>query len=217
MAKALDEMHGQFPVGTTLRCRSSTNNEDLPGFSGAGLYDSFSHRPGEGPISKSIKQVFASLWNFRAYEEREFYRIDHFASAVGVLCHPNFAKEKANGVAVSADIVYQSGNFYYVNVQVGEDMVTNPDPHSAPEELLLDPSNPRDDRLVQSSSRAGGGERILAQAHVDRLREHLGRIKRKFRRLYGHKRAAGQFAMEIEFKITAAGELVIKQARPWVY
>ena len=26
-----------FPVGTAVRCRSSTNNEDLPGFSGAGL------------------------------------------------------------------------------------------------------------------------------------------------------------------------------------
>ena len=51
----------------------------------------------------------------------------------------------------------------------------------------------------------------------EELRKHLGRIKRKFRRLYGHKRSAGKFAMEVEFKVTAAGKLAIKQARPWVY
>ncbi len=215
MHKALGEMHKGFPQGTNVRCRSSTNNEDLPGFSGAGLYDSFTNR--KGHISESVKLVYASLWNFRAYEEREFYRIDHFATAMGVLCHPNYSKEEANGVAVSDDIVYQSGRNYYVNVQVGEDMVTNPDALSIPEELLLSPSSARDDKLIQVSSRAKDGARILGREHREQLRRHLGRIKRKFRRLYGHKRSDGKFAMEIEFKITAEGKLAIKQARPWVY
>ena len=79
-----------LPDRTPLRCRSSTNNEDLPGFSGAGLYDSFTHRPDEGHLSESIKQVYASLWNYRAFEAREFYRIDHFTTAMGVLVHPQF-------------------------------------------------------------------------------------------------------------------------------
>jgi phosphoenolpyruvate synthase/pyruvate phosphate dikinase len=215
MHRALGEMHRGFPQGTNVRCRSSTNNEDLPGFSGAGLYDSFTNR--EGHISETVKLVYASLWNFRAYEEREFYRIDHFATAMGVLCHPNYSKEIANGVAVSDDIVYQSGRNYYVNVQVGEDMVTNPDALSIPEELLLSPSSARDDKLIQVSSRAKDGARVLGREHREQLRKHLGRIKRKFRRLYGHKRSDGKFAMEIEFKITAEGKLAIKQARPWVY
>lgn len=217
LARAFDTMHKGFPKGTSVRCRSSTNNEDLPGFSGAGLYDSSTHSPDEGHIGKTIKFVYASLWNFRAYEEREFYRIDHFVAAMGVLCHPNYSKEKANGVAVTDDIVYQSGRNYYVNSQVGEDMVTNPAPLSVPEELLLSPSGPRDDKIIQSSSRTKAGEQLLSQAHRDQLRAHLGRIKRKFRRLYGHKRSQGKFAMEIEFKITADGKLAIKQARPWVY
>ena len=42
---ALEEMHAEFPDGTSLRYRSSTNNEDLPGFSGAGLYDSKTQDP----------------------------------------------------------------------------------------------------------------------------------------------------------------------------
>ena len=97
MMDALQAMHDSFPVGTPVRCRSSTNNEDLPGFSGAGLYTSKTQYPEEGHISKSIKQVYASMWNFRAYEERDFYRVDHFMAAMGVLCHPNFQEEQSNG------------------------------------------------------------------------------------------------------------------------
>ena len=69
MMDNLESMHEDFPPGTAVRCRSSTNNEDLPGFSGAGLYTSKTQHLDEGHISKSIKQVYASMWNFRAYEE----------------------------------------------------------------------------------------------------------------------------------------------------
>ena len=57
MMDDLQAMHDQFPAGTPVRCRSSTNNEDLPGFSGAGLYTSKTQYPDEGHISKSIKQI----------------------------------------------------------------------------------------------------------------------------------------------------------------
>ena len=67
MLDELASMHSSFPTGTSIRCRSSTNNEDLPGFSGAGLYDSKTQHPIEGHISKSIKQVYASLWNLRGF------------------------------------------------------------------------------------------------------------------------------------------------------
>ena len=61
--RALTEMHATFPEGTSLRYRSSTNNEDLPGFNGAGLYDSKTQHPEETEedgISKSLKQVYAA-------------------------------------------------------------------------------------------------------------------------------------------------------------
>ena len=88
-------MHDTFPEDTKLRYRSSTNNEDLPGFNGAGLYDSKTQKPSETEddgIDKSLKQVYASMWNFRAFTEREFHRIDHSAAAMGVVVHPNYSR-----------------------------------------------------------------------------------------------------------------------------
>ena len=220
MMDAIGQLQASFPVDSSIRCRSSTNNEDLAGFSGAGLYSSYTHHPDEGHLAKSIMQVYASLWNFRAYEEREFFRIDHETAAMGVLLHLNFKDERANGVAVTEDIVYQTpkqqGRTYYINAQVGEDMVTNPEGESIPEEILLSPRFIVDDVLVRRSNRTESQERVLSADHMNELRLYLKTIHREFAALYG-KTDDSPFAMEIEFKITSDGKLVIKQARPWVY
>lgn len=221
MLSALSDLQSAFPEGRPIRLRSSTNNEDLPGFSGAGLYDSFTHHPDEGHVSKSVRQVYASLWNFRAFEEREFFRVNHLQAAMGVLVHPNYSDELANGVAVTEDIVYQTGSHgrprsYYVNAQVGEDLVTNPEGESVPEEMLLSPRSARDDRYIRASNRASGEAPLLSEAHRNELRGYLRAIHSKFAELY----AVGprdRFAMEIEFKVTAEGRLAVKQARPWVF
>ena len=215
MMDALSDLQKAFPEGTSLRCRSSTNNEDLPGFSGAGLYDSFTHHSDEGHLSKSIKQVFASLWNYRAFEARDFYRIDHIATAMGVLVHPNFENELANGVAVSDDVVYQTTGNYYLNTQVGEELVTNPEEQSVPEEILLDWWDSNNYRVVTNSNRAPDNKRILTREYLRELSRYLGMIHNKFSHLYGPVSQTKDFAMEIEFKITSEGKLLIKQARPW--
>ena len=214
MMTALAEAQASFPKGKSIRCRSSTNNEDLPGFSGAGLYDSFTHKTSEGHLSKSVKQVYASLWNFRAYEERAFYRIDHKSTAMGVLLHRNFKKEQANGVAVTDDVLYETDGNYYLNTQIGEDLVTNPDAESSPEETLLGWWEKDGFEIVRKSTAAD--EPLLDKKELDDMRQHLGRIHHKFAKLYG-KGKSDQFAMEVEYKITKEGKIVIKQARPWVY
>ncbi len=57
--------------------RSSTNAEDLAGFNGAGLYDTVPNVKGDDALVAAVKQVWSSVWNLRAYEEREFFGIDH--------------------------------------------------------------------------------------------------------------------------------------------
>ena len=215
MMDALSDLQSEYPEGTPLRCRSSTNNEDLPGFSGAGLYDSFTHHSDEGHLSKSIKQVFASLWNYRAFEARDFYRIDHIVTAMGVLVHPNFENELANGVAVSDDVVYQTTGNYYLNTQVGEDLVTNPQEQSVPEEILLDWWDSNNYRVVTSSNRTSDNKRILTREYLRQLSFYLGTVHNKFSQLYRPISRTKVFAMEVEFKITSDGKLLIKQARPW--
>jgi len=217
MMDALQEMHEDFPVGTKVRCRSSTNNEDLPGFSGAGLYTSKTQHLDEGHISKSIKQVYSSMWNFRAYEERDFYRVDHFMAAMGLLCHPNFEEEKSNGVGISIDPIYDTENTFYLNTQVGESLITNPDPNSVPEEILLyeNPEQAGGYLVLQLSNLVEQGELVMDQIYLDQMREFLSIIHDEFAILYNVEGVEG-FGMDIEYKVTAQDQLVIKQARPWV-
>lgn len=218
MARDLRTMQRSFPEGTSIRCRSSTNNEDLPGFNGAGLYDSKTQHPEEGHISKSIQQVYASLWNLRAFDEREFYRVNHFSASMAVLCHPNTSEEIANGVGVSADPIYQTGDaFYYLNTQLGEELITNPSARAVPEEILLDrvQSSGSPYLVLRRSSLVADNELVLEERHLDELREYLTTIHDEFEQLY-QAEDNPTFAMEIEYKITKEKQLLIKQARPWV-
>ncbi len=216
MLDELNAMHQSFPEGTSIRCRSSTNNEDLPGFNGAGLYDSKTQHPHEGHISKSIKQVYASLWNLRAYDEREFSRVDHFIASMGVLCHPNYEDEIANGVGVSVDPFYGSDNTFYLNSQLGEDLITNPAAQSVPEEMLLDRvlTNENDFVLVQRSNLVENDSIILGDIYRVDMREFFNVIHDEFAILY-EAEDNPTFAMDIEYKITRELQLIIKQARPW--
>ena len=221
MLTQISELQSSFAAGTSLRCRSSTNNEDLAGFNGAGLYDSYTHHPDEGDLRQSVQQVWASMWNYRAFEERDFYRISQYQAAMGVIVHPNYNDEVANGVAVTKNIIDPNWTGYYVNVQIGEDLVTNPSANAIPDEflvslLLADPElgdYEFEVQYVRKSNRRKGDQPILAEDQVFELAGQLRLIQTHFRRLY---HGNSDFGMEIEFKIAINGQLIIKQARPWI-
>lgn len=95
-----------------FKFRSSANAEDIPGFNGAGLYDSFSGRlkdiketepcrfaidADDGDLEVlpkkpecAIKGVYASLWNRRAIEERTSGAIDHEAVSMAIAVVPKY-------------------------------------------------------------------------------------------------------------------------------
>ncbi|MEM7384309.1 MAG: PEP/pyruvate-binding domain-containing protein [Verrucomicrobiota bacterium] len=221
---ALDEMKAGFPPDTTLRFRSSTNNEDLEDFNGAGLYNSYTHHLDEGHLSKSARQVWASLWTYRAFEERDFYRIDHFKVAMGILVHPNFEEEQANGVGITRNIFDPRWPGFYINVQVGEDLVTNPEEESVPEELLVSYILAHDNwpyyeyelQYARYSNRVAADETVLTRDQAIDLADRMWEVQIHFQNLYDEMDNP-DFAVDLEFKITKEGQLVIKQARPWTW
>ena len=48
--------------GKGVFVRSSSNSEDLPGFNGAGLYDTVGNVRGKKMLADALRQVWASIW-----------------------------------------------------------------------------------------------------------------------------------------------------------
>jgi rifampicin phosphotransferase len=89
-------------AGLGLFVRSSSNSEDLPNFSGAGLYTTVPNARGPEQIIEGIKTVWASLWNFEAYEARERAGVDHSKIFMAVLIQKGINSE-SSGVMITTD------------------------------------------------------------------------------------------------------------------
>ncbi len=100
-AEMLRRLHAEFP-GKGVFARSSTNSEDLPNFNGAGLYTTVPNVRGDEQLVEAIKTVWASVWNFEAYEARERAGIDHAKIYMAVLIQEGINSE-SSGVMITAD------------------------------------------------------------------------------------------------------------------
>ncbi|MBD0370593.1 MAG: PEP/pyruvate-binding domain-containing protein [Pyrinomonadaceae bacterium] len=100
-AEILRRVAKDFP-DKGLFVRSSSNTEDLPNFSGAGLYDTVPNVRGDDAIIEAVKAVWASLWNFEAYEARERAGIDHSKVFMAVLLQEGINSE-SSGVMITTD------------------------------------------------------------------------------------------------------------------
>jgi len=216
----MSEMAARWPADTQLRFRSSTNVEDLAEFSGAGLYTSAGANPNEGSkkIADAIRVVWASAWNHQAFVEREFYRVVHEGVRMGVLIHPAFENEEANGVAVTINEFASNRPAFFINSQIGEVSVTNPTGQAIPEQILYYTwyEEPEYEVITRSSLVAlednwPGGQGVLTEAELAELADLLERIHNHFRPLYPPRE---DFAMDVEFKLAPGRQLAIKQARP---
>ena len=69
---------------------------------------------------------------------------------------------------------------------------------------------------MRYSNQLESGEQLLSPRHLAELGSMLNTIHSRFSSLYGIV-SEEEFAMEVEFKITAEGTLAIKQARPWIF
>jgi hypothetical protein len=202
-----------------VRFRSSSNVEDLPDFNGAGLYQSTSAEIGdpERRIEDAMRTVWASLWNQRAYDERELGHIDQSMAAMGILVHQAFRSELANGVGVSRNIFDPvRGDMHYFNLQIGEASVVNPAPGVTTEEVLY--RFGRTPKLVHQSRSSLTPYVVLSEAEMDHLACTLLAIHQGFLPLIDPEGANRWFAMDVEFKVVGEERnLVVKQARPYSF
>jgi hypothetical protein len=100
-AQILRRVKLEFP-GKGLFVRSSSNAEYLPNFSGAGLYTTVPNVRQPDELIAAIKTVWASLWNFEAYEARERAVIDHSKIFMAVLVQEGINSE-SSGVMITTD------------------------------------------------------------------------------------------------------------------
>ncbi|MFH2142875.1 MAG: PEP/pyruvate-binding domain-containing protein [Bacteroidota bacterium] len=200
---------------TGVRFRSSTNCEDLPDFNGAGLYSStgFNHGDSEEKLAKKILRIYASFWTFSAFEEREYFGIDHKNAGMAILINESFSDEYANGVAIT---IPEKSNFsILINSQFGENSVTNPKSGDIPEALFFKSFS---DINYTTESRSNIGDVFLIEelhpiliqlkGVVIELNSIItGKLLAEIRQNYG---------IDIEFKIVKTPEgfkLFIKQVR----
>jgi phosphoenolpyruvate synthase/pyruvate phosphate dikinase len=100
-SEILRRWHAEFG-NRGVFARSSTNSEDLPNFNGAGIYTSMPNLKTDDQLIEGIKTVWASVWNFEAYEARERAGIDHAKVFMAVLIQEGINSE-SSGVMITTD------------------------------------------------------------------------------------------------------------------
>lgn len=208
-----------------FRFRSSTNAEDLEDFSGAGLYTSKSAKKGHSTktVENAIKKVWASLWNWRAFEERDYFKIDHKTCAMGILAHRSFPDEDANGVLITKNL-YNGNPGFIINAQYKEYSIVFPEPGMLHDQIMvvLWSLNPRKPYTVEYLSFSNvpelKGKTVLTDDEVIELSQQAMAVKRRFYYDLEHNCDCvfDDFGVDIEFKIDSTTEprkIYIKQAR----
>lgn len=218
-AEVLRRMRAEFP-GKGVFARSSTNSEDLPNFSGAGLYTSMPNLRTDEQLIEGIKAVWASVWNFEAYEARERAGIDHTKIYMAVLIQEGINSE-SSGVMITTDPFNKNERYpaIYISAKRGLGMKVVEGQKIA-EQVVYRPranavqvlTRSEEDSLLTFDEKGGikeipiSGERaVLSDAVVRRLAAAAAGIKRIF---------AGK-DQDIEWAYMK-GAIYIVQARPFI-
>ena len=214
----LTRVHTQF-AAQGLFVRSSTNSEDLPDFNGAGLYTTVPNVRTDEQILEAVKTVWASVWNFEAYEARERAGIDHLKVAMAVLIQQGVDADSA-GVLITADpFDPQNKDAVYVSAKRGLGIKVV-EGHAIPEQVIFHPDTNAVQILTRSAEDslltfdAHGGVREVAVTDkravlTDDVVHRLARAAAQIRRLFGGKPQDIEWAVQDD-------QIFIVQSRPYL-
>ena len=126
--------------GRPVFIRSSSNSEDLPNFSGAGLYSSVPNVRTTDKLIDAVKKVWGSLWKFEAYEARVRNYVSQKDVYMSALIQLGVNMQKG-GVMITRD-PFDEGNrdAVYISAVCGHNsnVVNNA---GLPEQILFNPKS----------------------------------------------------------------------------
>ena len=160
-------------------------------------------------------KITGSLWKMEAYEERQWYGIDHRMAAMGILVNTRSANERANIVAFTGNPTAPDDR-YLVNAQVGELDVVASEPGVTPEKVLLDVSTGDGTDIIRIAySNETNGQWVLSDEQLRALGQTLAEIEANYP-IDGDPPNDATVLFDTEWKVLSDGRLVIKQVRPFL-
>ncbi len=214
----LAKVHREYR-GRGLFVRSSTNAEDLPDFSGAGLYTTVPNVIGDEALMTAIKTVWASIWNFEAFEARETARIDHLAVYPAVLIQEGINADSAGVLITTNPFDRRDAEGIYINAKRGLGLRVV-EGRRIPEQIIYRPQSDAalvltraDDETILTFDVKGGVREVAGVPDqpvltADLIRR-LGQAALAIERLFGGRK------QDIEW-LTYRGQLYIVQSRPFI-
>ncbi len=217
--RALDaQWQGQLKAGGVF-VRSSSNSEDLPGFSGAGLYTTVPNVTRADAVAKAVQTVWASVYNFEAYEARTAAGLQQDAVAMAVLVQLA-APSDSSGVMITRDPFDRAHQHTtYISAKRGLGIRVVEGKRQAEQVMYSDWSKAvqvlsRSAEDTQLVAKAGGGVREVPitgsrQVLTDALIARLAKVGK------ATKQALGGVDQDIEWAVVG-DEIVMLQSRPYV-
>ncbi len=209
--------------GKPVFIRSSSNAEDLPKFSGAGLYSSVPNVIDEEKMIEGVKKVWASLWKFEAYEARVRNYVSQQDVYMSALIQVGVDMEKG-GVMITKDpFDDRNRNAVYISAVCGHNSKVV-DNSGIPEQILFNPRSnsvvvmtlsqqenalafDEDGDLKQTADKcAGPQKRVLTDLQARNLAKAAVNIRTAF---------GGKDEQDIEWGILG-GRIYVVQSRPYI-
>ncbi|MBM7168670.1 phosphoenolpyruvate synthase [Streptomyces sp. G44] len=189
-----------------LVVRSSSNAEDLPGFSAAGVYDSVTTVHGTGELLDAVRQVWASLLSPRSVRLRHQVGISLDDTYMGVIVQ-EYLPARLGGVLVTCDPTRREDfRNVYLNCSPG-----------SPEQVVDGSVLPQQ---YLYNTVEGGGRTVALGSWGEKLsaatRARLADLSLAGRLLQSHfSRPDVDMPLDIEWLMTDRGDFRLVQIRPY--
>lgn len=219
MAQAWQQRWSSQLGGQGVFVRSSSSSEDLPHFSGAGLYTTVPNVKTGDALLQAVRKVWASVYNFEAWEAREAAGIDDGQVAMSVFVQ-TAVDSTASGVMITRDPFdarHRHATYIAAKRGIGIRVVegrrlAEQIMYSSRSQAVQVLNRSADDVALQLSADGGvkeiptqAGRAVLSDTLVQRLARTGAAIKQRF----------GGREQDIEWAVHG-DRIIILQARPFI-